>query len=205
MGYQVATAPSGKAVRRGKAVPAGRHPSTMRPRVSGGAAPSQAGRKLSDEIVGFIPALRVYARSLCRNATDADDLVQETLARAIANVHRFQRGTNLRAWLFTIMRNRFYSDWIKRSRERTGDKDCVSAVPSAPDNSQMWYLEMRELERAIDALPVQFRDTIILVAALGMSYIDAAERLDCDIGTIKSRVNRARNLLRQNLARDGLN
>ena len=190
-------------IRQAKAVPGRRAPSTRRPRASDAAIPAQASTKLSDEIVGFIPSLRVYARSLCRNSMDADDLVQETLARAIANVHRFQRGTNLRAWLFTIMRNRFYSDWVKRSRERTGDKDCVSAVPSAPENSQMWHLELRELETAINALPPQFRETIILVAALGESYMDAAERLDCDIGTIKSRVNRARNLLRERLARDG--
>jgi RNA polymerase sigma-70 factor (ECF subfamily) len=175
----------------------------MRPRVSDSVAPPQTSGKLSDEIVGFMPVLRIYARSLCRNAADSDDLVQETMVRAIANAHRFQRGTNLRAWLFTIMRNRFYSDWAKRSRERTGDKDCVADIPSAPENPQMWYLEMRELVKAIDALPVQFRETIILVAALGESYVDAAERLDCDIGTIKSRVHRARNILRQNLARAG--
>ena len=202
MGYQMAVAAPGKTIRKEKAAPEARSPSTGRPRGSDAAAPSQANRTLSDEIVGFIPALRIYARSLCRNSTDADDLVQETLARAIANVHRFQRGTNLRAWLFTIMRNRFYSDWAKRSRERTGDKDCVSDIPSAPENAQMWYLEVRELAKAIDDLPVQFRETIILVAALGESYMDAAEMLNCDIGTIKSRVNRARNLLRQNLARE---
>lgn len=157
---------------------------------------------LSEEIVGFLPALRIYARSLCRDRFEADDLVQETLTRAIENMHRFQRGTNLRAWLFTIMRNRFYSDWIKRSRERTGESDCVSSVPQSADDPQIWHIRLKELEVALNALPVQFRETLVLVTVLGESYLAAAETMNCDIGTIKSSINRARAALRQALGPD---
>lgn len=159
---------------------------------------SQAG-DCTEEIVGYIPALRFFARSLCRDPVEADDLVQETLVRAIENLRLFQRGTNLRAWLFTIMRNRFYSNWAKRARERTGEKDCVSSVPMATAEPQLWHLRAQELERALQQLPVHYRETIILVGALGESYLQAAAILDCDIGTIKSRVNRARAALREKL------
>ena len=81
---------------------------------------------MSDDILGYIPALRAYSRALCRSVPDADDLVQETLLRAIENVHRYQPGTNMRAWLFTIMRNRFLTNCRKSARERTGAGECVS-------------------------------------------------------------------------------
>lgn len=153
----------------------------------------------TDEIVAYIPALRVFARSLCRNVVEADDLVQETLVRAIEKIHLFTAGTNLRAWLFTIMRNRFYSNWAKRSRERTGEKDCVSTVPVATADTQIWHLRKLELEQALQQLPVHYRETIMLVTVLGESYQQAAEILGCDIGTIKSRVSRARAALREKL------
>lgn len=153
----------------------------------------------AEEVVGYLPALRIFARSLCRDAVEADDLVQETLVRGIENMRLFQPGTNLRAWLFTIMRNRFYSNWAKRARERTGEKDCVSSLPAAVGDGQLWHLRRLELERALKKLPVQYRETIILVAVLGESYLQAAEILRCDIGTIKSRVNRARVALKQSL------
>lgn len=152
-----------------------------------------------EEIISYIPALRVFARSLCRDRTEADDLVQETLLRAIENIDRFEPGTNLRAWLFTILRNRFYSSWAKRKRERTGDADCVSAIPIATTDGQFWHLRMQEMEGALQDLPRHYRETIILVAVLGESYIQAAEILGCDIGTVKSRVSRARAALRDRL------
>ncbi len=155
------------------------------------------------EIVACLPALRIYARSLCRNPVEADDLVQDTLLRAIENIHRFTPGTNLRAWLFTIMRNRFYSDWQRRSRERTGEADCVSTVPQPVEGRQLWHLRLKEMERALEALPVHYRETLVLVAVLGESYAQAAEVLGCDVGTIKSRINRARATLRDRLGHDG--
>ncbi len=152
-----------------------------------------------EEIIAQIPALRVFARSLCRDRGEADDLVQETLLRAIENIHRFQPGTNLRAWLFTILRNRFYTGWAKRARERTGDADCVSSIPAATPEGQFWHLRMQEMEAALQALPRPYRETIILVAVLGESYLQAAEILGCDIGTVKSRMSRARTALRKRL------
>ncbi|VDC25131.1 sigma-70 family RNA polymerase sigma factor [Pseudogemmobacter humi] len=168
-----------------------------RPRDRGFARREDTG--CNEEIVGHIPALRIFARSLCRNPVEADDLVQETLVRAIGNIRLFRTGTNLRAWLFTIMRNRFYSNWAKRARERTGDGDCVSSIPVASGDRQFWHIRLQEMERALAALPVHYRETIILVAVLGESYLQAAEILGCDIGTIKSRVNRARVALRDRL------
>ncbi|MEH0070139.1 sigma-70 family RNA polymerase sigma factor [Pannonibacter sp. Pt2-lr] len=158
-----------------------------------------AGQRCGEEVVSYIPALRIFARSLCRNPVEADDLVQETLLRAIERANQFEPGTNLRAWLFTIMRNRFYSNWAKRSRERTGDQDCVSGEPIGVADTQIWHLRMREMEEALHQLPIHYRETIILVAVLGESYIHASQILGCDIGTIKSRVNRARAALRDKL------
>lgn len=151
---------------------------------------------MSNEVVTFIPSLRAFARSLCYNAADADDLVQETLMRAIQHFDKFSPGTNLRAWLFTIMRNRFYTNAVKRARERTGDTDCVSGELSTPA-TQEWSLRGKELEQAIAKLPVHYREALVLVVVLGTNYIEAAQILNCEIGTIKSRINRARTLLRE--------
>lgn len=151
---------------------------------------------MSDDILGHIPALRAYARALCKSHADADDLVQETLLRAIENAHRYQPGTNMRAWLFTIMRNRFFTNCHKAARERTGTADCASLVPQVKAD-QEWHLQANELNTALAEMPAHYREAIILVGALGESYQDAARILDCDIGTIKSRVNRARTMLRK--------
>lgn len=149
-----------------------------------------------DEVVGQIPALRAYSRALCRSITEAEDLVQETLVRAIEHADSFQPGTNLRAWLFTILRNRFYTNCRKSAREPTGGADCVSLMPEVKGD-QEWHLQTCELRDALQDMPAHYREAIILVGAFGESYIDAARILDCDIGTIKSRVNRARNVLRK--------
>ncbi|MDR5653550.1 sigma-70 family RNA polymerase sigma factor [Ruixingdingia sedimenti] len=173
-----------------------------RPAVSEAPRPKKRPRpagETGDDIVAYIPALRVFARSLCKDAVEADDLVQETLLRAIENIRLYESGTNLRAWLFTIMRNKFYSNWAKRSRERTGEADCVSSIPAEMADTQLWHLRRLELEQALKQLPVHYRETIILVSVLGESYLHAAEVLGCDIGTIKSRVNRARAALREKL------
>lgn len=152
-----------------------------------------------DEIISYIPGLRVYARGLCRNASEADDLVQETLLRAIEKASQYQSDTNLRAWLFTIMRNRFYSNFLKRKREAPAASDCASTVAIPVEGRQLWHVEMTDVKKALATLPVHYRETLILVAVLGESYIRAAEILDCDIGTIKSRLSRARTLLRDRL------
>lgn len=153
---------------------------------------------MSDDILSYLPAMRAFARSLCGDATDADDLVQETLLRALENIHRYTPGTNLRAWLFTIMRNRFYTNSTRRARERTGDTDCV-ADTLVVEPQQEWTIRMRELARALNELPVHYRETIVLVVVLEESYQNAAVILECGIGTVKSRVSRARQMLRERL------
>ncbi|MFB2595402.1 sigma-70 family RNA polymerase sigma factor [Paracoccus sp. p4-l81] len=156
---------------------------------------------MSDDVMTYFPALRAYSLALCRNGPDAEDLVQETLLRAIEKAHQYQRGTNMRAWLFSIMRSRFLNNCAKGARERTGAKDCASLIPRSKP-SQEWHLMAGEMARALNDMPAHYREAIVLVGALGVSYIEAAELLACDIGTIKSRVNRARSLLRQQLQPD---
>lgn len=155
-----------------------------------------------DEIISFIPGLRVFARGLCRNPVEADDLVQETLLRAIEKAGQYQVDTNLRAWLFTIMRNRFYSNFLKSRRESPAAADCASTTAIPVEGAQLWHLEMNEVKTALATLPIHYRETLILVSVLGESYIRAAEILGCDIGTVKSRLSRARSLLRDRLERE---
>ncbi|QCP85665.1 sigma-70 family RNA polymerase sigma factor [Cereibacter sphaeroides] len=159
-------------------------------------------RSIIPDVVDLIPALRAYARSLSRNQSDADDLVQETLLKAIANVDKFQPGTRLRAWLFTILRNTFYTRIRVSARERTGAADCVSGEMSVQP-SQEWTVRGRELMAAIDRLPPHYREILILVVMLGESYEEAARICDCAIGTVKSRVSRARQLVMNDLEGTG--
>jgi RNA polymerase sigma factor (sigma-70 family) len=150
------------------------------------------------EFVTLIPALRAFARTLSRDGSEADDLVQETLMKGIANTNRFQPGTNLKAWLFTIMRNTFYTRIKRANREGPGLLDCASSRP-AITASQEWWLRSQEMARAIDALPDDQRQVIVLIGVLGTSYDDAASICGCAIGTIKSRLSRARNRLLETL------
>lgn len=146
------------------------------------------------DVVALIPALRAFAWSLCRNTPAADDLVQDTLLKALANLDKYQEGTRLRAWLFTIMRNTFYSRVRTAGRETTGIEDCVSGDLAQPA-TQEWTIRGGELMRAVSDLPPHYRDTLILVVMMGESYEAAAEICGCTIGTVKSRVNRARNMV----------
>jgi len=150
---------------------------------------------MSDDVLSFVPALRLFARSLCGRDGEPDDLVQDTLLRAIENIHSYTPGTNMRAWLFTIMRNRFYNQIVKRKRERPAAADCASSVPISQP-SQYWHIRGRELEAALLELPRQYREAVMLVLVTGESYQTAADVMSCDIGTIKSRINRGRKLLR---------
>jgi len=153
----------------------------------------------ADEVLTHIPALRLYARSLCRDATMADDLVQDALVRAIGAIAQFRPGSNLRAWLFTILRNCFYSAYAIRRRELPGAADCVASLPVAVPDGQIWSITHKEAERALARMPAHYSEALILVTVLGSSYIDAARILNCDIGTVKSRINRARARLRDEL------
>ena len=121
----------------------------------------------------------------------ADDLVQETLLKAWSHMDSFQEGTNLRAWLFTILRNSFYSDIRKRRRE-IEDKDGKRAESLSVAPAQQGHLDMQDLRKALDMLPPDQREALVLIGAAGMSYEEAAEIAHCAVGTVKSRVNRAR-------------
>jgi RNA polymerase sigma factor (sigma-70 family) len=149
-----------------------------------------------EDVLDYVPSLRAYALSLTRNKTDADDLVQETLTKAIAKFHLFHSGTNLRAWLMTIMRNTFFTQVKKSRREPTGAADCVSMTLTVPA-TQEWVLRGKELQQAVMDLPVHYRETLFLVVMLGHSYDDAAKICGVAVGTIKSRVNRARAILQK--------
>lgn len=144
-----------------------------------------------DEVVGLIPALRAFAWSLSHNGSDADDLVQDTLIKAWSNRDKFEPGTNLRAWLFTILRNTYYTSVLRRRREvRDEEGEYASMLRTPP--TQDWSVAMRALQEALQQLPDEHREALILVGAAGLSYEEAAEICGCALGTIKSRVNRAR-------------
>ena len=147
-----------------------------------------------------MPSLRAFAISLSGNGDRADDLVQETLLRALANIDLFQPGSNLPAWLFTILRNLFRSDYRKRRRE-VEDADGSYAKTLKTQPAQGAHLEFEEFRAALDKLPQDQREALIFVGASGFSYEDAAAICGCAVGTIKSRVNRARPTVRAALCR----
>jgi RNA polymerase sigma-70 factor, ECF subfamily len=147
-----------------------------------------------EALLAAVPNLRAFAISLCGSMDRADDLVQETLLRALANIHSFQRGTNMSAWLFTILRNLFRSEYRKRRREvEDSDGSYAERMKSHPE--QTGRVEFAEFREALAKLPPDQREALILVGASGFSYEEAAAICDCAIGTIKSRVNRARTRL----------
>jgi RNA polymerase sigma-70 factor (ECF subfamily) len=155
-----------------------------------------------ESLLATVPSLRAFAISLCGNVDRADDLVQETLLRALANIESFQPGTNMPAWLFTILRNLFRSEYRKRRREvEDSDGSYAESLKSHPE--QMGRLELREFRKAMAQLPPDQREALILVGASGFSYEEAAKICDCAIGTIKSRVNRARSRLAKALSVEG--
>ena len=150
--------------------------------------PPQAWR---DGVIALIPALRAFAWSLSHNSSDADDLVQDTLIKAWTHRAKFELGTNLRAWLFTILRNTYYTAVVRRRRE-VADEDGRHAARLSTAPTQDWSVAMRALQAAMQRLPPEHREALVLVGAAGLSYEEAAEICGCALGTIKSRVNRAR-------------
>lgn len=143
------------------------------------------------QMVDLFPALRVFARRFEKNADDAEDLVQETLARGLLNKHQFQPGTSLKSWLFTIMRNTFCTRYKRRVREPTGHKQDASLSAGSTPPTQEWTRRAGEVGEALNRLSPAHRDVMILVLQ-GATYEEAAELSACKIGTIKSRINRAR-------------
>jgi RNA polymerase sigma-70 factor (ECF subfamily) len=149
---------------------------------------------IRDQVLATVPSLRAFAISLCGNIDRADDLVQETLLRALAHIDSFQPGTNMPAWLFTILRNLFRSEYRKRRREvEDADGRYAETLKSHPE--QTGRVEFSEFRAALAKLPSDQREALILVGASGFSYEDAAAICGCAVGTIKSRVARARETL----------
>jgi RNA polymerase sigma-70 factor (ECF subfamily) len=154
---------------------------------------------IRDSVLAAVPSLRAFAISLCGNVDRADDLVQETLLRALANINSFQPGTNMSAWLFTILRNHFRSEYRKRRREvEDGDGSYAETLRSHPE--QTGRVEFEEFREALSKLPNDQREALVLVGASGFSYEEAAKICGCAVGTIKSRVNRARTRLAEIMA-----
>jgi RNA polymerase sigma-70 factor (ECF subfamily) len=155
---------------------------------------TQANPKLKSDLLGAIPNLRAFAVSLCGNPDRADDLVQETLMKAWSHLGSFVEGTSMPAWLFTILRNIYYSEYRKRRREVSDSEGTIAArLATAPaQNGHMDFLDFRD---ALQKLPPDQREALVLIGASGLSYEEAAGICHCAVGTMKSRVNRARNRL----------
>lgn len=144
-----------------------------------------------DELVEHLGAMRAFAMSLTRNSALADDMVQDALVKAWSNIEKFEPGTNMRAWLFTIVRNTFYSHHRKARREVADtDGELAASLAKKPDHDGR--LHMRDFNAAFAELPDEQREALVLVGAGGFSYEEAAETCGVAVGTIKSRVNRAR-------------
>ncbi len=163
--------------------------------------PANVSPGLRDEFVAQIGSMRAFAVSLCGDRERADDLVQEALFKAWNNLDSFEEGTNLKAWLFTILRNTYFSERRKRKRE-VEDADGTYAARLASKPEQEGHMDMQDFQEALSYLPDDQREALILVGAAGFSYEEAAEISGCAVGTIKSRVNRARRRLADMLQLD---
>ena len=149
-----------------------------------------------EEILTHLPALRAFAISLTRNPSQADDLVQDTIVKAWSNIDKFTVGTDLRAWLFTILRNTFFSDRRKKKRE-VADPDGLHAQSLFDKPHHDGRLAFADFTRAFYELSDEHREVLILVGANGYSCEEAAEMMGVAVGTVKSRTSRARNRLAQ--------
>jgi len=154
-------------------------------------ASSRGASAFEREMISHMSALRAFSRSLCGRQGVADDMAQNALAKAWRARESFEPGSNMKAWLFTILRNEFYSHARRAWRETHWDAGQSEAIPSAPDEQQ-WSMELGDTARALRKLPDTQREALILVAAGGLSYKEAADVCDAAVGTIKSRVARAR-------------
>lgn len=159
-------------------------------------------KNFKQELLQVLPALRAFALSLSGKHDKADDLVQDTLMKAWAKQDSFEMGTNLKAWLFTILRNEFYSQMRKKGRE-VQDSDGVFTQSVAVHPAQYGSLDLQDFKKALNLLSADQREAIILIGASGFSYEDAAAICGCAVGTIKSRVSRARNRLQELLKVNG--
>src|SRR6516162_4653388 len=178
------------------------HPDSKQPHRSSWLGPQSHGLKqgsinrgLVSQIEALIPRLRRYARVMVRDPVAADDLVQDSLAQALGKVHLWEDGTDLRAWLFTILHNRHISLARQAARRRVVELQKFKPGSELLPN-QIARLELRDLERAIARLPEEQRSLILLVGLEGMSHEEAASVVDLPAGTVRSRVSRGRGTLR---------
>jgi RNA polymerase sigma-70 factor, ECF subfamily len=152
--------------------------------------------EVREAMLAAIPSLRAFAISLTYNVDAADDLVQEAILRAWRNIDKFQPGTSIHAWLFTILRNSFYSQYRKARREVSDPEGSYAALlGTAPE--QNTKCDFQDMRTALAKLSVEHREALILIAAEGLSYEEAAQVCGVATGTIKSRVHRARERLAQ--------
>jgi RNA polymerase sigma-70 factor, ECF subfamily len=149
-------------------------------------------------IANEIPRLRRYARALVRNQETADDLVQDTLVRALSKIHLWQPGTDLRAWLFTLMHNQ-YVNFVRRAVREGSQTSLDAAIDLGHQANQQTSLTLRDLQSALDKLPDEQRQVVLLIGLEGMRYEEVAEILDVPVGTIRSRLSRAREALRERM------
>ena len=159
-------------------------------------------KKFKKELLSILPSLRAFAVSLVSKHDRADDLVQDTIMKAWAKQDSFEMGTNMKAWLFTILRNEFYSQMRKKGRE-VQDTDDIFYNNIAVHPAQYGTLDLEDFKKALALLPADQREALILIGASGFSYEDAAQICGCAVGTIKSRVSRARTKLQELLQVNG--
>ena len=158
--------------------------------------------ELQSDLLRALPHLRAFAISLSGDLDRADDLVQETIIRGLSHLDSFEPGTDLRAWLFTILRNQFHTSFRKRRRE-VEDPDGVMAGSLSSLPEQHGHLDLDDLRTALAKLSLEQRETVLLIGAEGLSYEEAAQICGTKVGTIKSRMNRARARLAELLSLDG--
>jgi RNA polymerase sigma-70 factor (ECF subfamily) len=160
-------------------------------------------KEFQTSLLAMVPNLQRFARSLLRNHVGADDLLQNTLLRAWRSRASFAPGTNLEAWLFTIMRNQFYNEHRKRGRE-VQDEDGTQAERMVSLPEQGGHLDLSDVRSALDRLAPLMRQALVLVAIENLTYEETAAVMNCRIGTVKSRVWRARTQLAEMLGYTGL-
>ena len=160
---------------------------------------SEALPSFRQALLAAMPNLRAFAMSLCGKQHVADDLVQETLLKAWTHRDKFQPDTNLKAWLFTILRNTYFSEFRKRRREVQDVDGQAAALLSTPPE-QNGHLDLADFSKAMLSLSEDQREALLLVGAEGFSYEEAAEITGCAVGTVKSRISRARTRLAELLA-----
>lgn len=154
-------------------------------------SPAGKPQDIKADLQALIPFLRAFAHSLCRHADFADDLAQDALLKAWRARDSYTPGTNLKAWVFTILRNEFYSSQRRAWRQIPWDQDAAEQRRDAEDQ-QLWSSELSDTVRALHCLADEQREALVLIAAGGFSYEDAAKICQCAVGTVKSRVSRAR-------------